>query len=319
MRTLRIASQLDVAFNAQLRRALPDAEVLDWPRGVFAGLPADVQVMLAAPQPKLLSAEEPVGWPYGLQFIQLVTSGIDFFPPWLLERVPVASARGATAEAIAEFVLASVFGAAKQLPALWINDASQWQQRPLASVSGSTLGLFGFGSIARSTAHKALALGMNVVALRGSATPFDLPGIQPARDIHDLFARADHLLLAAPASAHTYRVVNRAVLASAKPGLHLINVARGSLIDQDALREALDTGQIGLASLDVTDPEPLPDGHWLYRHARVRLSPHTSAHSPQVYLNIAALLAHNIQRWRAGEALENAVLVAHPSPEGVPA
>jgi phosphoglycerate dehydrogenase-like enzyme len=156
-----------------------------------------------------------------------------------------------------------------------------------------------------------------VVALRASAQPFEVPGVQAARDIHELFARADHLLLAAPATAQTYRVVDRAVLASAKPGLHLINVARGSLIDQDALREALDAGQIGLASLDVSDPEPLPENHWLYRHPRVRLSPHTSANSPQVYLNIAELLARNIHHWRAGEALENAVPVARPSVQGV--
>lgn len=307
MTTLRIASQLDVAFNARLRASVPEAEVLDWPRGVFAGLPSDVQVLLAAPHPKLPSAEEPVGWPYGLELIQLVSSGLDFFPPWLLDRVPVASARGATAETIAEFAIASIFAAAKQLPALWISDATQWQQRPLASVAGTTLGLFGFGSIARATALKAQALGMQVVALRRSAQPFDLPGVAPAQDIHDLFGRADHLLLAAPATAQTHHVVNRQVLAAAKPGLHLINVARGSLVDQDALKNALDNGQLSLASLDVTDPEPLPEGHWLYRHSRVHLSPHTSANSPQVYLNIAALLARNIQHWRNGQALENAV------------
>lgn len=95
MSTLRIASQLDVAFNARLRANLPGVEVLDWPRGVFAGLPNNVQVLLAAPHPKLPSAEEPSGWPYGLELIQLVSSGLDFFPPWLLDRVPVASARGA--------------------------------------------------------------------------------------------------------------------------------------------------------------------------------------------------------------------------------
>ncbi|GLK88559.1 D-isomer specific 2-hydroxyacid dehydrogenase family protein [Pseudomonas turukhanskensis] len=319
MSALRIASQLDVAFNARLRQMLPGVDVLDWPRGVFAGLPATVQVMLAAPHPKLKSAEEPAGWPYGLQWIQLVTSGVDFFPPWLLERVPVASARGTTAEAIAEFAVAAVFAAAKQLPALWVNNAGHWQQRSLASVSGSTLGLFGFGRIAQSTARKAQALGMKVVALRASEQPFELPGIEAARDLHDLFARADHLLLAAPATARTYRVIDRAVLASAKPGLHLINVARGSLIDQDALRDALDAGQIGLASLDVSDPEPLPEGHWLYRHPRVHLSPHTSANSPQVYLNIAELLARNIQHWRVGQALENAVFTARQSIQGVPA
>jgi phosphoglycerate dehydrogenase-like enzyme len=312
---VKIASQLEPGFNAVLRDALPGVEIINLPRGVPAELPADVQVLLAAPHADFRSAEQPpAGWPYGLKLVQLVTSGVDFFPAWLFAgSVPVASSRGTTAEAIAEFALASIFAAAKQFPALWINDAEQWQQRPLAAVAGSTLGLFGFGAIARSTALKAQALGMQVLALRRSAQPFDLPGVQRVAQVRELFARADHVLLAAPATDETHHVINHQVLAAAKPGLHLINIARGSLIDQDALRVALDNGQVSLASLDVADPEPLPAGHWLYRHPRVRLSPHTSANSPQVYLNIAALLARNIAQLGSGLALHNPVSGA-PAP-----
>jgi hypothetical protein len=81
------------------------------------------------------------------------------------------------------------------------------------------------------------------------------------------------VVLAAPASAETRHVVNRQTLAAAKPGLHLINLARGTLVDQQALLQALDSGRLALASLDVTEPEPLPPGHPLYRHPKVRLSP----------------------------------------------
>ncbi|MFP3519337.1 NAD(P)-dependent oxidoreductase, partial [Pseudomonas sp. SIMBA_077] len=103
---------------------------------------------------------------FGLRFVQLVTSGLDYFPRWLFQDLPVASARGSTAESIAEFALAAIFAAATQLPQVWIERAEHWQQRPLASVAGSTLGLFGFGSIARELAPKAQALGMQVLALR---------------------------------------------------------------------------------------------------------------------------------------------------------
>lgn len=304
-----IASQLDAGFNAQLRDALPGGEIINVPRGVPVNLPANVQVLLAAPHADFRAAEQsPSGWPYGLKLVQLVTSGIDFFPQWLFSgAVPVASSRGTTAEAIAEFALASIFAAAKQLPQVWIDQPEHWQQRPLASVAGSTLGLLGFGAIARSTALKAQALGMQVLAVRRSQQPFDVPGVERVESVRELFARADHVLLAAPATEQTRHIVDRQVLAAAKPGLHLINIARGSLIDQDALRVALDRGQIGLASLDVADPEPLPAGHWLYSHPRVRLSPHTSANSPQVYLNIAALLARNVARLHSGQPLENPV------------
>ena len=97
-------------------------------------------------------------------------------------------------------------------------------------MAGSTLGLYGFGSIARDLARKALALDMQVLALRRSPQPFGLDGVQRAADIHELFARADHLVLAAPATAETHHVVNRQTLASARPGLHLINVARARLV-----------------------------------------------------------------------------------------
>lgn len=304
----RIASQLDEGFNQQLRQSLPGVEVLSLPRGLPSDLPGDVQVLLAAPHTDFRDAPEPpAGWPFGLCFVQLVTSGLDYFPRWLFQGLPVASARGSTAESIAEFALAAIFAAAKQLPQVWIEHAEHWQQRPLASVAGSTLGLFGFGSIARELAPKAQALGMQVLALRRSAQPFEVPGVRPVADLHQLFARADHLLLAVPLTEHTRRIIDADVLAAAKPGLHLINIARGALIDQPALLQALDTGRIGLASLDVADPEPLPAGHAFYRHPRIRLSPHTSANSPRVYLNIARLLGRNLQRWGDGLPLENPV------------
>lgn len=306
----RIASQLDAAFNARLRELLPDVEVLALPRGLPQALPADVRVLLAAPHGDFRdAAEPPAGWPFGLQFVQLVTSGLDYFPRWLFDSLPVASARGSTAETIAEFALAAIFAAAKQLPQVWIEAAEHWQQRPLAAVAGSTLGLFGFGSIAQSLAPKAQALGMQVLALRQSTRPFEVPGVEAVADLQALFARADHLVLAVPLTEQTRHIIDARVLASAKPGLHLINIARGALIQQAPLLAALDSGAVALASLDVADPEPLPAGHTFYRHPRVRLSPHTSANSPQVYLNIAQLLVRNIQRFDQGLALENQVEV----------
>nr|WP_246889686.1 D-isomer specific 2-hydroxyacid dehydrogenase family protein [Pseudomonas protegens] len=291
-----------------MRQWLPGVEVLSLPRGLPCGLPADIEVLLAAPHADFRNAPvPPAGWPFGLRFVQLVTSGLDYFPRWLFQDLPVASARGSTAESIAEFALAAIFAAAKQLPQVWIERAEHWQQRPLASVAGSTLGLFGFGSIARELAPKAQALGMQVLALRRSAQPFEVPGVEAVADLQELFARADHLLLAVPLTEQTRGIIDADVLAAAKPGLHLINIARGALIDQPALLQALDTGRIALASLDVADPEPLPEGHPFYRHPSIRLSPHTSANSPRVYLNIARLLGRNLQRWGDGLPLENPV------------
>jgi len=92
-----------------------------------------------------------------------------------------------------------------------------------------------------------------------------------------------------------------------KPGAHLVNIGRGSLIDQDALREALDEGRVAMATLDVADPEPLPRGHFLYSHPRVRLSPHVSWSSPVSTRRTFELFAENVGRYVAGEPLFGAV------------
>jgi phosphoglycerate dehydrogenase-like enzyme len=118
---------------------------------------------------------------------------------------------------------------------------------------------------------------------------------------------ADHLVLAAPLTARTRHIVNAASLARAKPGLHIVNIARGELIDNAALREALDSGRVSAASLDVVSPEPLPAGHWLYDHSKVRLSPHISWSWPLAPDTRGRIFADNLRRFLAGQPLENVI------------
>ncbi len=92
-----------------------------------------------------------------------------------------------------------------------------------------------------------------------------------------------------------------------KPGVHVVNISRGSLIDQDALLTALDDGRVALASLDVVDPEPLPAGHPLYAHPRVHLSPHVSWSSPQTIVRTFEIFADNLTRYRNGAPLRGHV------------
>jgi len=311
MSELLIASQMGAEINQLLRERLitlhPGARVLDVATGVPSDLPPEVSVLLARPiNVRGFQAPDvpPPGWPYGLKWVQLSSSGIDFYPSWLFDGPQVTTARGSASGPIAEFVLAAILAANKHLPDLWVHD-DHWQHTALTPVEGQTLGILGFGSIGSSLAYKAQGLGMHVTALRHSDTPFDVPGVRPAKDIHELFAHADHLVIAAPLTEHTRHLVNAKVLDSAKPGLHLINIARGGLLDQAALLAALDSGRIGLASLDVTDPEPLPAGHPLYTHPRVRLTPHTSAISTQGAAAIAGIVIDNLKRYLAGEPLTN--------------
>jgi phosphoglycerate dehydrogenase-like enzyme len=120
--------------------------------------------------------------------------------------------------------------------------------------------------------------------------------------VADVVAQADHVVLAVPATPQTRHLIDAGVLAVAKPGAHLINVARGSVVDQAALLDALDRGTLGFATLDVTEPEPLPAGHRLYHHPRVRLTPHLSANYTVARGKLLAKILGDITRFAQGQA-----------------
>lgn len=312
MTELVIASQLPADVNRKLQAALPHARIVAVPQGTPDDIPPDASVLFGAPmllKGRHASATRPAGWPWNLQWAQLMSSGIDAYPDWLFD-LPVATARGSSAPAIAEFVLAAIFAAAKQLPQTWLSDASQFDfaKRPkLDSVRGSTIGLVGFGAIGAQVARLGLALGARIVAVRRSDEPFEVAGVERAADLRSLFAQSDHVVIAAPSTPATRHLVNAEVLAAAKPGLHLVNIARGGLVDMPALAAALEDRRVGLASLDVTEPEPLPSGHPFYTHPRVRLSPHISSSSPDLFDRVIDIFVRNVEARDAGRPLTNLV------------
>jgi phosphoglycerate dehydrogenase-like enzyme len=144
---------------------------------------------------------------------------------------------------------------------------------------------------------------MHVCAVRRTARPAPVGAIEMLASFDELLARADHLLIALPATPRTRRLVDAAALSRVKPGVHLINIARGSIVDQDALRTALDDGRVARASLDTVEPEPLPAGHWLFSHPRVRLSAHVSWGMPGAFAVFVDAFATNLARYVAGEPL----------------
>jgi phosphoglycerate dehydrogenase-like enzyme len=113
--------------------------------------------------------------------------------------------------------------------------------------------------------------------------------------------------LAAPATERTRQVINADSLALMRPGVHLVNIARGALVDQEALRSALDDGTVARASLDVTDPEPLPAGHWLFDHPKVFLTPHASWVGPPFLEKATDMFCDNLERYLVGEPLQGVV------------
>jgi phosphoglycerate dehydrogenase-like enzyme len=248
----------------------------------------------------------------GVRWIHALGTGIDRFPLHLLNGQALTCSRGASAIPIAEWVLAMMLAFEKRLPEAWIHEqpADGWHGGALGALHGRTLGLVGFGGIGSAVAERALPFGMRVRAHRRTGTASGRSDVEIVPTLDELVATADHLVLAAPATPSTNRLLDRKVFAAIKPGVHLVNIARGALVDQDALREALDDGRVAMASLDAVDPEPLPPGHWIYTHPRVRLSPHVSWRMPGAAQLLIEPFIENLRRFRAGEPLTGMVDVA---------
>src|SRR4029077_4002579 len=152
-------------------------------------------------------------------------------------------ARGASAEPISEWVMAAVLAWAKRMPQTWLREPPRHWNFPtpaLDSVAGSTIALVGLGGIGTAIARRALAFDMRVQALRRTDAPSPVEGVRVVRSMAELVGGADHVVLAAPATPKTRHLVDADVLQRVKPGVHLVNIARGALVDQDALRPALD-------------------------------------------------------------------------------
>jgi phosphoglycerate dehydrogenase-like enzyme len=294
-----VLCEVPPAMDAVCRR-VPGVNVVDISHGLPDG--ARGEVLYGGRGPASVDAMSA-----GVRWVQLVGTGIDGLAPEVRAAPVLTSARGAGAVAIGEYVIASLAAFARDFPANWIHEApDHWGFQPARTLAGATLALYGFGGIGRRVAGIALALEMEVIALRRHRGPSPVEGVMMAESLDELMRAADHLVLAAPATEATHHAVGAASLAVAKPGLHLVNIARGSLVDQEALRRALDDGTVARASLDVTDPEPLPAGHWLYRHPRVHLTPHASWVGPTMEAS-TAIFCDNLRRYLAGTPLQGVV------------
>jgi phosphoglycerate dehydrogenase-like enzyme len=244
----------------------------------------------------------------GIRWVHVLAAGVDGFPLELTGDRVVTCSRGASAPAIAEFVLAAMLAFEKRLPQSWITAPPEaWNVANLGGLAGRRLGLVGIGAIGTEIARRALAFDMRVSAVRRRPEPVSVAGVDLCAGLGDLLPTADHVVVAAPATPATERLFDKSAFAAMKPGAHFVNVARGTLVDQPALVEALDAGQVALASLDVVDPEPLPAGHELYRNPGVRLSPHISWSSPRTVRRTFELFVENLDRFRRGAPLASIV------------
>ncbi|WP_342133326.1 NAD(P)-dependent oxidoreductase [Hydrogenophaga sp. OTU3427] len=276
----------------------------------------EAEVLLTAPRNGWRDAprDKPDGWPGRLRWVHLASAGIDYFPDWLFAVPQVTCARGVAAAPIAEYVMTALLDQVKAWPTRQVRHALAWRREfdracatPIGQLAGQTLGLVGFGAIGQAIAQRALAFGMQVSALRRTDGALAHPGVARAASLHGLLAASDHVVLALPSTPATRHIIDAQALQHARPGQHLVNIARGALIDHGALREALDRGPLACATLDVTEPEPPPHEHWLYSHPRVRLTPHLSWSAGGVSALTLQKFDDNLHRYLAGQPLRDVV------------
>jgi phosphoglycerate dehydrogenase-like enzyme len=249
-----------------------------------------------------------------LKWFQVITAGVDRLArEGLLTRgFTVTKVSGLAAPAIAEYVMGTILMLCKGLhTSVRDQEAHQWNFRFTAELRGKTCGIVGMGAIGREVARRARPFGMRVIASRRRAAPGetdpDCDLLLPHSDLERVLAESDYAVLCIPLTHETAGIIGAKELAAMKPGASLINIARGAVVDQDALIAALRSGALASAALDVVDPEPLPTDSPLWDMPNVILTPHISGAVEGYGHRAADIFIANLRRYVNGLPLDNLV------------
>jgi phosphoglycerate dehydrogenase-like enzyme len=248
------------------------------------------------------------------RWISTHAAGVDHYPIQTIadRRQIFTNGSGVNAVPIAEYVVLCVLSAAKTFP-LFVGYSQRhvWpaERPPATEVDGSHALVLGYGEIGRQIATRLRGLGVEVTAARRRPTPADDERITiiGADEWRDRLGEFDWILVAAALTPETRHMLSEAEFARMRSSAWMVNIARGGLVDQDALARALQAGQLAGAYLDVTDPEPLPTDHALWRIPNVFITGHSAGRSPRSQQRYISLFLENLRRFRAGEPLVNLV------------
>jgi phosphoglycerate dehydrogenase-like enzyme len=248
------------------------------------------------------------------QWIHSLSAGVEslMFPELLEHPAALTNGRGAFKRALAEFVIAGAMYFAKNMPRL-LSDQKEhkWEQFYMEELFGRTMGIVGYGEIGRACAEKAKAFGMKVLALRrrpelSSSDPL-VDRVYTHTDLHEMLGASDYVVCAAPNAPGAIGLIGAAEFAVMKPTAVIMNVGRGPVIVESSMVEALSTGKIRGAALDVFDQEPLPADHPLFDLPNVLLCPHSGDRVTGWLENAVEVFINNFERFDKGEELMKVV------------
>ncbi|MCI8513964.1 MAG: D-2-hydroxyacid dehydrogenase [Lachnospiraceae bacterium] len=250
-----------------------------------------------------------------LKWFQLNSAGTDGYtaPGVLPEGAYLTNATGAYGLALSEHMLAMLLCLMKKLH-LYAEDQKEhvWGDRGnVISIEGSTTLVVGMGDIGGEFAKRMHALGSRVIGIRRNKAekPDYLDGLYQMDALDEWLGKADIVATSLPGTKATYHVFNAEAFAKMKEGAYFLNIGRGTAVDTDALTEALNSGHLAGAGVDVTEPEPLPKDHPLWEAKNVIITPHISGfyHLPETFERIIRIAAGNMAAYRDGKEMKNLV------------
>jgi phosphoglycerate dehydrogenase-like enzyme len=270
-------------------------------------------------------------WPKlrGVRLVLSLMAGTEWIPRTVGPHVTICNARGAHNISTAEWTIASILAMLKYFPFfLEVQRSGQWKRRfgasahyvsisgdtrplyppvMLEELTGKTVMLVGYGSIGREIERMLAPFNVDLIRIARSARTD--PEVHAVGELNNLLPKAQVVILILPATAESNKLIGARQLGLMAQGTLLVNAARGPIVDTDALVAALHAGRIR-AAIDVTDPEPLPEGHPLWSCPNLLLTPHVGGSSPQFAPRALRIAADELRRYMAGEPLHNVVQAA---------
>ena len=270
----------------------------------------DADIVLGIVTPKLFSAAKKLRW------VQSISSGVDSFmyPEFINSDVLLTSEKGLVGEHLADHAFGLLLALTRQLAAARDLGPDSWNNRPglraqEVELTGLNLGIIGFGGTGRAVAKRAHAFGLRIRAIDKDLMDGtdSVNKVESAEALDDLLAWSDILAICCPLTEETDKLINQETLGQLKPGAYIINVTRGEIIDEDSLVDALKSGHVRGAGLDVTPREPLPAESELWRLPNVVMTPHTAGASQYRASRNLERFISNVEKFRQNLPLDGII------------
>jgi phosphoglycerate dehydrogenase-like enzyme len=242
-----------------------------------------------------------------VRWLHATGAGIEHLPPWNPDKVMVTNSAGIHGGIMAEYAVWAVLHQTLQMPRYLEQQAqSRWALYPVDPAAGKTAVIVGMGRVGRPIAEKLRAMGLRIVGVRRHPEPAAEADVTyTVDDLPKALGLGDFVILILPLTAETRGLFDAEMLRRCKPGAHIVNLARGGIVDERALRALIDDGHIAGATFDVFHTEPLPANDPMWSAKNVIVTPHSSGEVASWQAVAARVFADNLERWVAGRPLAN--------------